>query len=316
MTAAPELTPDPAFLEDVVEGLSAQPKTLPCKYFYDARGSDLFDQICELEEYYPTRADTQATADHIEAIAAKIGPRARLVELGSGSSIKTRILLDHLEAVVAYVPVEISPEPLHRSTRQLRAAYPGLTVQPVEADYTASFRLPQPPTEPRRTVVYFPGSTIGNFHPPDAATFLGRLRELVQPDGGILIGVDLDKDPEVLERAYDDSAGITAAFNLNLLRRMVRELNAELDLGRFSHRAVYDRSEKRIEMHLVSDVEQTILVGGHRFDMAAGETIRTEVSYKYGLDDFARVAGEASLSVEQVWTDRQGLFSLQYLVPR
>ncbi len=315
MTAVHALAVDPVFLQDVIAGLSAEPKTLPCKYFYDARGSDLFDQICELEEYYPTRADTEATADHIEAIAAEIGPRARLVELGSGSSIKTRILLDHLEALVAYVPVEISPEPLRRSTRELRAAYPKLTVQPLEADYTTSFRLPRPPSQPARTVVYFPGSTIGNFHPPDAVVFLRRLRDLVAPDGAILIGVDLDKDPEVLERAYDDSAGITAAFNLNLLHRMVGELGAELDLTRFSHRAIYDQAKKRIEMHLVSDVDQVVVVGGRRFAMTAGETIRSEVSYKYGLDDFAHVAAEAGLAVDDVWTDREGLFSLQYLVP-
>lgn len=315
MTAAHALTPDPEFLADVIAGLSAEPKTLPCKYLYDARGSDLFDQICELEEYYPTRADTQATSDHIEAIAARIGPGARLVELGSGSSIKTRILLDHLEDVVAYVPVEISPEPLRRSTRELRAAYPELTVQPLEADYMAPLRLPVPPREPKRTVVYFPGSTIGNFHRPDAVAFLRRLRDLVGPTGAILIGVDLDKDPGVLERAYDDAAGITAAFNLNLLHRLVDELGAQLDPAQFSHRAVYDQDEQRIEMHLVSDVEQVVVVGGRRFVMAEGETIRSEVSYKYGLDDFARVSASAGLEVDAVWTDRHDLFSLQYLVP-
>ena len=315
MTTAPALEPDPIFMADVIAGLSSEPKTLPCKYFYDARGSELFDQICELEEYYPTRADTQATADHVEAIASRIGPRARLIELGSGSSIKTRILLDHLDDPVAYVPVEISPEPLRRSACALREAYPDLTVQPVEADYTEPLSLPRPPAEPTRTVVYFPGSTIGNFHPPDASAFLARLRELVGPDGAILIGVDLDKDPAVLERAYDDAAGITAAFNLNVLHRIADELGADLDPSRFSHRAHYDRNNKRIEMHLVSDQDQVLVVGGRRFEMAAGETIRSEVSYKYGLDDFARVATRAGLRVHDVWTDREGLFSLQYLVP-
>jgi len=321
MTAAPVLQPDPTFLADVVAGLSSQPKTLPCKYLYDARGSDLFDQICELEEYYPTRADTEATADNIEAIAAELGPGARLVELGSGSSIKTRILLDHLEQIATYVPVEISPEPLQRSTRRLRAAYPGLVVQPLQADYTEPLTLPDPPAVPTKTVVYFPGSTIGNFHPSEASAFLRRLGTLAAPPataerGGVLIGVDLDKDPEILERAYDDAAGITAAFNLNLLYRIRRELGAAIEPARFSHRAVYDRERMRIEMHLVSGEAQTIAVGGRQFEMAAGETIRSEVSYKYTLAGFADLAAKAGLDVKHVWTDRAGMFSLQYLVPR
>lgn len=315
MTAAPQLAPDPVFLADVVDGLSSEPKTLPCKYLYDARGSVLFDRICELEEYYPTRADLEATRDNIAAIVGRIGPRVRLVELGSGSGVKTRILLDHLPELCAYVPVEISPEPLYRSTRALQQAFPDLVVQPVEADYTEPLSLPPPLSGVKKTVVYFPGSTIGNFHPPQATAFLERLGRLVQPAGGILIGVDLDKDPAVLERAYDDAEGVTAAFNLNLLHRIRRELGAAIDPDRFSHQARYDRDKKRIEMHLVSEVAQEIRIGGHRFPLNAGETIRSEVSYKYTLEGFADVAAEAGLDVASVWTDRAGRFSLQYLVP-
>jgi L-histidine Nalpha-methyltransferase len=307
---------DQTFLDDVVAGLSSNPKTLPCKYLYDARGSELFDAICELQDYYPTRADLEATEDNIAAIVERVGPNARLVELGSGSSTKTRVLLDHLPDLTAYVPIDISPEPLARSAASLRQAYPQLEVQPVEGDYTKPLGLPDPSPATVKTVVYFPGSTIGNFHPPDAIAFMRRLRELVLPHGAVLIGVDLHKDSAVLERAYDDSEGVTAQFNLNLLHRMQRELAAKFDLDAFAHRARYDEDKRRIEMHLVSKDAQQIVIGGHRFDMAAGETIRSEVSYKYAVEDFARLSAEAGLTVDAVWTDRLSRFSLQYLSPR
>jgi dimethylhistidine N-methyltransferase len=304
---------DGRFLGEVLEGLSANPRTLPCKYFYDARGAELFERICELDEYYLTRADLDATRTHIEAIAACIGNGVRLVELGSGAGIKTRILLEHLTDLTSYVPVDISAEQLARNAEALRADYTGLAVHPVAADYTQPFELP--PSR-ARTVVYFPGSTIGNFHPPEAVAFLRRLYRLVAPAGGMLIGVDLKKERAVLERAYDDAAGVTAAFNLNLLERINRELGADFDLQRWTHRALYDERAGRIEMHVVSAVDQRVTIADRTFAFGRGETIRTEVSYKYALEDFARLAGEARLAVDRVWLDRAGRFSLQWLTPR
>jgi len=310
-------TPDlQTFLHDVQRGLSQSPKTLPCKYLYDERGSQLFEDITELDDYYPTRADLEATTANIEAIVEHIGPGARLVELGSGSSTKTRVLLDHLEDLVAYIPVEISADALDESVQSLRASYPHLEVLPLCADYTHPLDLPSPSRAFRRTVVYYPGSTIGNFHPPDAIAFLRRIRRATVPDGGLLIGVDLKKDKAILERAYNDSAGVTAAFNLNLLSRIERELPAEVDLEGFHHEARYDEQLGRIEMHLVSDAKQEIRIGDETFHLEPGETIRTEESYKYGRQDFARIADEAGFDVTAFWMDRSSRFSLQYLSPR
>jgi dimethylhistidine N-methyltransferase len=315
-------TPNPdTFLDDVQRGLGARPKTLPCKYLYDEVGSALFETICRLEEYYPTRADLDATRRNIAAIAALIGPRARLVELGSGSSTKTRVLLDALDDLVAYVPIDISVEALEASVRDLRAAYPDLEISGLAADYTQPVDLPVPSRPPARTVVYYPGSTIGNFHPTGAIAFLQRIRRAIEPGpdgaaGGLLIGVDLKKDPAVLEAAYDDAAGVTAAFNKNLLVRINRELGASFDLDAFDHAARYDAREGRIEMHLVSTRAQTVTVGDRSFHFDAGESIRSEESYKYSREDFARIAAEAGLEVAAFWTDAAGLFSLQYLVAR
>lgn len=305
----------PTFLEDVLAGLTSQPKTLPCKYLYDARGSELFEQICELEAYYPTRADLDATERNIGGIVARVGPRARLVELGSGSSTKTRVLLDHLPDLVAYVPIDISSSALRESAESLRAEYPELEVLPVLADYTKSVDLPTTTREPERTLIYFPGSTIGNFHPPQAIGFLRRIGVACERGGAALIGVDLKKDKATLERAYDDPERVTAAFNLNLLTRINRELGADFVEEGFTHRARYDEERGRIEMHIVSSRPQTVTVGGRRIAFEQGETIRTEESYKYSVEDFARLAVEAGLRVEEVWTDEQGLFSLQFLTP-
>lgn len=305
-----------AFLLDVQAGLAAQPKTLPCKYLYDGRGSQLFEAITELEEYYPTRADLEATRANIDAIAELLGPDLRLVELGSGSSTKTRELLDHLRGVVAYVPVEISVDALDESVVALREAYPNLEVLPLCADYTQPLELPKPSKPFARTVVYYPGSTIGNFHPPQAISFLRRIRSAVLPDGGLLIGVDLKKDKELLELAYNDRKGVTADFNINLLDRINRELPAEIPVHEFHHEARYDERLGRIEMHLVSDAELDVKVGDQTFHFAAGESIRTEESYKYARHEFARLAVEAGLEVQAFWTDSRGQFSLQYLNPR
>jgi dimethylhistidine N-methyltransferase len=298
------------FLRDVLAGLSASPKTLPCKYFYDERGSALFDEITTLDEYYPTRCELAILRDHAAEIAAAVGPGAVLVEYGSGSSVKTRVLLDALPCPAAYVPVDISSEHLMQSAGHLAREYPHLPVIPAVADFTRHFTLP--PMPPGRRVVYFSGSTIGNFTPPEARTLLSGIARLVGGPGGLLIGADLQKRRDVLERAYDDARGVTAAFNLNLLARINRELAGDFDLSSFRHRAVYDEHHGRIEMYLVSTRQQTAHVAGHLFHFAEGEAICTEYSYKYTLPGFAAMCRQVGLGVRHVWTDERGLFSVQF----
>ena len=302
-----------AFFDDVVKGLTSTPKTIPSKYLYDAEGARLFDEICLLPEYYPTRTELAITRHHATEIASLFGVRCRLVELGSGSSMKTRILLDHARGVVQYVPVDIAPAYLEVSVASLRRAYPDIEVTPVCADYGRPFELPKAAPRIDRTVVYFPGSTIGNLHPAEAASFLGRLRDLVGKDGGLLIGVDLTKPIQVVEAAYNDLAGVTAAFNLNLLVRLNRELGTDFAVDAFRHKALYDPHYGRIEMHLVSAHRQTVRLGGVLISFEEGESILTEYSYKYSLEEFARVAARAGLAVERVFTDEARLFSLQWV---
>jgi dimethylhistidine N-methyltransferase len=303
------------FLRDVLDGLSRTPKQLPCKYFYDARGSELFDRICELEEYYPTRCETEVLRDYAGEMADLFGPHCVLIEYGSGSSRKTRLLLDRLHEPAAYVPVDISAEHLLISARGLAHRYPGLTIRPVAADFTRPFALPPLPAADRR-VVFFSGSTVGNFQPAEAVTLLAHIARLVGPGGGLLIGVDLRKGRKTLEAAYNDAEGVTAAFNLNLLVRVRRELQADVDPDRFRHRAVYDDAVGRIEMHLVSPARQTVRVGDRTFHFTEGETICTEYSYKYTLEDFRALAARAGFGVDRVWTDSEGLYSVQYLSVR
>lgn len=305
-----------AFLHDVTQGLGRAPKQLPCKYFYDERGSLLFDEICDLEEYYPTRTELAIMTRHAREMAEHVGSEARLVEYGSGSSRKTYLLLDVLERPAAYVPLDISGEHLMRSAQALAEHYPSLEVIPVCADYTRTLRLPEGSRPARRTVVYFPGSTLGNFEPPEALRFLRAIREVVGRTGALLIGVDLQKDPEVVRKAYDDARGVTAAFNLNLLARINRELDGSFVLDRFRHRARYDTTHHRIEMHLESLQDQLVAVGRQRFSFRAGETILTEYSYKYTLGGFASLADQARFAVERVWTDDEDRFSVQLLSAR
>lgn len=300
------------FLDDVTAGLSEAQKILPCKYFYDERGSELFEAICEVEEYYVTRADLEITRTYASEFAAQVGPRARIVEFGSGSGIKTQILLDALEDPAAYIPVEISSAALDASAARLRTRYPNLEIAPLCADYTLPITIA--PSD-ARTVVYFPGSTIGNFHPPEAVRFLGRMRSLAGEGGALLIGVDREKDAGVLERAYDDADGVTAAFNMNLLERINRELGANFDLAQFRHRAVYDVEKHRIEMHLVSCCNQAVTIGNRTFDFVAEEFIRSEVSYKYSVERFTSIATAAELKVVETWSDAKGAFSTHYLEP-
>lgn len=301
------------FLADVLAGLAEPPYAIPAKYLYDRRGSELFDRICELEAYYPTRTELGILRDQGLAIGEQVGPRAAVIELGSGSSNKTRILLDSLPEPLAYIPVEIAREPLAEAADRIQAAYPGLEVLPVCADYHRELHLPEPTGNPERHLLYFPGSTIGNFDPDDAEAFLQRLARLGGEGGQLLIGVDLIKDVAVLHRAYDDPEGVTAAFNRNLLDRMQRELGAELDREAFHHQAQCNEELGCIEMHLVSRKAQTIRVGGRDIPFAEGQTIRTERSYKYTLDGFAGLAARAGWTVTGLWTDPARWFSVQLL---
>jgi dimethylhistidine N-methyltransferase len=301
-----------SFRRAALDGLAQSQKQISSKFLYDERGSKLFDQICELEEYYPTRTEIGIMKEHVDAMVEAIGPQARLVELGSGSSLKTRILLDHLDDLAVYVPIDISRAHLVQAAEDLATDYPEVPVQPLCADYTSTFDLPEPPRPAARTVVYYPGSTVGNFQPEQALDFLGRIADGLGGNAGLLIGVDLKKDVDVLEAAYNDAAGVTAAFNKNLLRRMNRELDATFDLDRFEHWSFWNEEEGCMESHLRSTTEQTVTVAGEPFSFEEGETIHTEYSYKYTLDEFADLVGEAGFSVEQVWTDDRSYFSVQY----
>jgi len=301
-----------SFREAVLDGLQKPQKKVPSKFLYDDRGSKLFDRICEQEEYYPTRTEMGIMRAHADEMAEKIGARVRLVEYGSGSSRKIRILLDHLDDPVVYVPIDISGEHLVEAAEALAADYPNLPVQPLCADYTSSVDLPPPPAPVARTVGYYPGSTIGNFRPEDARAFLARVADTLGTDGGFLIGVDLQKDVDVLEAAYNDAAGVTAAFNKNLLRRMNRELDATFDLDQFEHLSVWNEKKGCIESFLRSRAAQTVTVAGHSVSFEAGERIHTEYSYKYTLEGFANLAASAGFSVETVWTDDRSYFSVQY----
>lgn len=302
------------FLGDVRAGLGATPRSLPCKYFYDATGSELFERICSLEEYYLTRTELRIMRDHVHEMATLVGEGALVVEPGSGASVKTRLLLRALRDPVAYVPVDISEAALEGAAPALAEGFPSLEVLPLVADFTSGFVVPAPRRLPRRTLVYFPGSTIGNFRPSEAAIFLKRLRGVAKSDGGLLIGVDLHKDAAIVQPAYDDAAGVTAAFNRNLLARINRELGGDFRLDRFAHVAEYDIVRRRVDMYLESTTEQVVQVGGERFRFATGERIHTESSYKYTLPEFQRLARDAGLGVARVWTDAQRLFSVQYLV--
>jgi len=314
-TSPYDLAPQQAGIRDeVLRGLLHQPKELPPKLFYDERGSQLFDQICELEEYYPTRTEMAIMRAYAHEMAALIGPDCLLVEYGIGSSLKTRILLDHLIAPAGYVPVDISREQLLRSAQRLALSYPRIEILPVWADYTAGLALPRPARRAAQAVIYFPGSTIGNCHPDEAVHLLRQIAALVEPGGGLLIGVDLQKDRATLELAYNDRAGVTAAFNLNMLARINRELGANFQLDQFLHRAFYNDCAGRIEMHLVSQRRQLIDIDGASIVFGAGESILTECSYKYSVESFGALARASGFEVTHVWTDPQRLFSVQYLL--
>jgi len=301
------------FVANVLASLGETPKRISPMYFYDARGSALFDHICELPEYYPTRTELNILQTHGDDIARCIGEETLLVEFGSGSSMKTRVLLDRLPALSAYVPVDISRSHLLAAAQGISASYPHMEVLPVCADFTRPFALPAPRRPARRTVVFFPGSTIGNFDPAAAIDLMRVMRRVAGDNGGLIVGTDLVKDTDVLIRAYDDAAGVTAAFNLNVLRRLNVELGANFDLAAFQHRAVWNAQANRIEMHLVSLRKQTVSLGGETFRFAAGEPIVTEHCHKYTPTRFAMQAAEAGWMRRAHWMDERAWFSVNYL---
>ncbi|ABS63811.1 conserved hypothetical protein [Parvibaculum lavamentivorans DS-1] len=302
------------FRASVIEGLSASRKTLPCKFLYDRRGSQIFDDICDLPEYYPTRTERQILEQHARDIAALIGPELRLVEFGSGAGMKIRLLLQALEKPSAYLPVDISREHLIAANADLAQTFPDLCIAPVCADYTAPFSLPDlPGISYKATAGFFPGSTIGNFTREEAVSFLAGARGLLGSGSVMIVGADLVKNIDVLRDAYDDAAGVTASFNLNLLRRINRELGGSFELAQFRHEARWNADLERIEMHLVSQRRQEVTVGGQRFSFAAGETIHTESSHKYRLASFRALAAEAGYEPIEVWMDEKQLFSVHAL---
>ena len=302
------------FLSEAIAGLSSTPRTLPCKYFYDARGAALFQKISELPEYYLTRAELQILDRYCGDIARALGPNIELIGLGTGAGTKTRILLEKLEVPAAYIPVDISKKQLERSTASFRKIFPTLEILPVCADYLEPIRLPSPARQALRKIVYFPGSTIGNFEPDAARQFLQRVANHCRRGGGLLIGVDLQKDRHVLERAYNDSAGVTAQFNLNLLARANRELGADFDLEQWQHYAVYNSTESRIEIYLISEIDQTVRLQDRQFDFRAGERIATEYSYKYTKESVIELTREAGFDFSQMWTDDARWFGVFYFI--
>ena len=295
---------------EILKGLQQPQKTLPSKYFYDERGSQLFEQICELPEYYPTRTEISILTSNMDEISRALGGRIDLVEFGSGSSLKTRMLLDHLQNIHAYFPVDISEDFLLKTAEQIRSEYRNLRVVPVPADYTEPFSIPDK-LNGERSIIFFPGSTIGNFRPDRASRFLSQHRHLMMPGGGMLIGVDRKKPKEILERAYNDEQGVTAEFNLNILNHLNNELDVNFDTKLFSHKAFYNEEEGRIEMHLLCLADHEVELSGVTIPFIKGETIHTENSYKYSPEEVEELFGE-SYRLESMWSDPDNYFSVYY----
>lgn len=304
-----EVTDD---LGEILAGLTATPKSISPKFFYDERGSELFDRICELPEYYPTRTELAIMREHIADMAGCIGPYASLIEFGSGASLKIRILLENLDRLAAYVPVDISKDFLLTAADRIQQDFPDIEVLPVAADFTHPFELPDPKVMPQKNVVYFPGSTIGNFSPEAAIELLQVMHHEAGDGGALLIGIDRQKDVGILERAYNDSAGTTAEFNLNVLQHINREYNGNFNLDSFSHRAIYNEEHGRIEMYLDSQCEQIVSVGGQEIAFRKGEAIFTEHSHKYTIEGFTGMAETADFRVEDIWSDAKEYFSILY----
>lgn len=295
---------------NVLDGLKSTPKRLDSKLLYDAKGSALFEEITTLPEYYPTRAELDILRRYANEISTYIGEHVVLIELGSGSSKKVKILLDAISDPAAYMPVDISREFLEASTESLSKIYPNLRIVAICADYTQPFTLPAVSS---KKVLFFPGSTFGNFEPREAEKFLARMSRILTSGDGLLIGLDLQKSSAVLNAAYNDATGVTAAFNLNLLERINRELNANFQLHQFVHSAFYNEEKKRIEMHLKSVVDQVVTVANEHIPFEKGETIHTENSYKFSVPAFQQLVKNAGFKPVKVWMDTESLFSVQYL---
>jgi dimethylhistidine N-methyltransferase len=323
MTADPLMTIEPAsevpaatsdLLSDVIAGLTSDPRTLPCKYFYDERGAALFQKICELPEYYITRSEIDILDRHRAEIASQLGSNTELIGLGTGAGTKTRILIEALKQPAVYVPIDISEKQLRKSTARFQKIFPNLEILPVCADYLQPVVLPSPRHKAARNVVYFPGSTIGNFEPNEALEFLRRISNVSGRGGGLLIGVDLQKVQNVIEAAYNDKDGVTAQFNLNLLAHINRELGANFDLSQWEHDAIYNSEAGRIEMYLISATDQTVRIQDRQFHFRAGEKILTEHSYKHTPEGFIDLAGQAGFDFVKLWTDEARLFGVFYFV--
>ncbi len=304
---------DSEALEEIITGLRQDEKSISPKYFYDERGSQLFDEITRLPEYYLTDTELGIMRDNIDEMVSLIGKRASLIEFGSGSSFKTRVLLEHLDELAAYVPVDVSEEHLLASADEIRSEFPHVDVLPVVADFTHEFDLPSPIVMPLRNIVYFPGSTIGNFEREDAIELLRVMHHEAGEGGALLIGVDLQKDPEIIEAAYNDSAGVTAEFNTNILEHLNNDYDADFEVDAFAHDARYDEEEGRVVIRLISEKDQTASVGEEEFHFEEGESILTEYSHKYTLEEFEQMAESVGFAVAHVWTDSDDLFSVQFL---
>ena len=298
---------------EVLAGLLSEPKMLPPKLFYDERGAELFEKICDLPEYYLTRSECAILRSHAGDIAALAGADCAVIEYGSGAGIKIRILLDALKNTRAYVPVDISRRQLEEVSREIAREYPGVTTIPVCADYTSRFRLPDLPRPAARKIAFFPGSTIGNFHPAEAAAFLSRVRQTVAPGGALILGVDRAKSKAVLVAAYNDTAGVTAEFNLNILERVNRDFGANFDVRAFRHVAFFNEGASRIEMHLESRRSQVVHIGETDISFGRGETIWTESSYKYSEEALGNLASAAGFSIDRLWTDDAGRFWVAWM---
>ena len=302
-------------LTEVLKGLSLPQKMLPSKLFYDEKGSQLFDEICELDEYYPTRTEMQIMLDNIKEMGELLGDGTMLIELGSGSSQKIKLLLDHIPGLAGYIPVDISSKHLINSSKILKEKYPHINIFPLAADYTKYFELPIINKSYDHRAVYFPGSTIGNFTKNEAREFINRIADIAGKNGGLIIGVDLRKDKEILEAAYNDKKGITAAFNLNILNHINEKLSTDFDINKFKHFAFFNEEIGRIEMHLVSTDEQVVKINQSNFSFKRDEHIITEYSYKYSLQDFEELASD-KFDLKRVWKDDKNLFSIQYFKVR
>ncbi|MFZ2236515.1 MAG: L-histidine N(alpha)-methyltransferase [Dokdonella sp.] len=303
---------NPEFDRALRDGLRATPKSISPKYFYDERGSRLFDRICELPEYYPTRTEFSILEDNAADIAAQIGPRAEIIEFGAGSLTKVRVLLDALDQPLRFLPIDISGDHLESAAEDLRVDFPHIDVEPIAGDYTRKLDLPDRVANVGKRVGFFPGSTLGNFKPDEALGFLTRAASLLH-GGGLLLGVDLVKSPKRLHAAYNDAEGVTAQFNLNLLWRANRELGADFNLDAFEHYAFYNAPLQRIEMHLVSRRAQTVTIGDEQFLFGDGETLHTESSYKFTIEGLSRLATQAGFGEGICWTDSKRLFSVNWL---